>query len=236
MGSQIERAEEVLVVGERSRLWALLSQCSDLQVKGRSFTAVSSRDIYNLSPVLLQRSFSYAIVFSYSRCLTENMKLLRNLHLLVPDLIYISTCSVMAADKGYPYKYPKVKRETEIFLRDSKLFKGLRIVRLGMVEGSFDSNKVKGLYKYTSLRMIAKEIQRGNFQNRSGVVFKNLYIDLENRFAPGIERICFRAYRRAILWHPVMGGLLRPLDLVCRSLGWHWYGYNCVANYGAKNF
>ena len=89
----------VLVVGCNSSLWKALCE-SPILLKRNSdidFYAVSSRDIYGLNPELFQLSFSHAVVFSYSRNLKENMKLLRNLRLLVRNIIYISTCSVIAA-------------------------------------------------------------------------------------------------------------------------------------------
>jgi hypothetical protein len=230
-----DTAIDVLVVGSNSRLWAALSARSDLHPPSVTFHPVSSLDIFDLPPSILQQSFSYAVVFSYSLNFSENIKLLKNLSLVVSNLVYISTCSAVAADMGYPYKYPQTKRAVEIFALDSKLFEGLHIIRLGMVEGTFSPDSLKGRYKYTSLEMIAQRIKGSYFKNSPVVVFENLYIPAEKPFGCRIERLCFAAYRRAILCHPVMGGLLRPLDVVLKALGWHWYGYNCVVNYGPKN-
>jgi hypothetical protein len=174
-------------------------------------------------------------VFSYSLILAENIKLLQNLSLLVSNLIYVSTCATFAADMGYPYKYPRTKRAVENYAIDSKLFDAVHIIRLGMVEGTFAPGSLKGRYKYTSLEMFAQKINGFNFQNSPVVAFENLYVPAEKSFGCRTERLCFEAYRRAILWHPVMGGLLRPLDVVLKYLGWYWYGYNCVVNYGPKN-
>lgn len=222
---------DILIVGSNSRVWAALSAHIDNQKLKKNFHAVSSQDIFDLSPSLLRRSFSRAVVFSYSRDLAENMKLLRNLRLFVPSVIYISTCSVIAADRGYPYKYPRVKRAVEIFARDSKLFECLHIIRLGMVEGTFEPGSLKGIYKYTTLAMIAQFIQTPVCQNRTSVRFQNLYRIVENPIGHGLESLCFKCYRRAILFHPVMGAMLRPVDLIFRALGWRWYGYSFIANY-----
>jgi len=231
MTLQQDTKKNILIIGKNSRLWMMLSKHRDVKATEANFHAVSSQDIYNLSKNLLQQSFSHAVVFSYSNKMTQNMKLLRNLRLLVANIIYISTCSVIAADRGYPYRYPRIKRQVEIFARDAKLFKGLRIIRLGIVEGTFDHDNLKGFYKYTSLGMIARQIQWQDFRNQPVVIFENLFVTLENYIDQSIESFFFKIYRRILLLHPIMGGVLRPIDVIFRALGWNWYGYNCVVNY-----
>lgn len=230
-----DEKKNVLVVGSNSSLWAALCESPILQNQnsGINFFAVSSRDIYGLSPELFQFSFSHAVVFSYSRKLEENMKLLRNLRLLVRNVIYISTCSVIAANKGYLYTYPRAKREVEVFARDSNLFECLRILRLGMVEGTFDADSMTGRFKYTSLEMIVREIERSCSNDRTKVSFENLYVSAERPFDSRMEELCFKIYCRMLQWNFVMGVVMRPLDVVFRALGWRWYGYNCLVNYGS---
>lgn len=220
----------VLVVGKNSRLWgALQNHLSDRE--DVTFHAVSSAQIYDLDPDLLAQDFDYAVVLSYSRDLAENMQLLRNLRLLTSRLVYISTCSVKAADMGYLYTYPRAKRAVEVFTKDSDLFDHLRIIRLGMVEGTYDPATFKGRYQYTSLAQISHAFLPE--QNPEvGVSFEPLYVSQDGPDATGLEGVCFAIYRWLLPRHKVMGALLRPIDFVCRTLGWNWYGYNCVVNYG----
>lgn len=217
--------QSILVVGRNARIWGHLGPYLGDDPR---IVVCSSRQIYDLDPDLLAGRYGRAVLFSYSRDEAENLKLIRNLRRFAPDLIYISTLAARAAEMGYWYGYPRVKYRAERFCRDAGLFDRVRILRLGLVEATYDPAQVAGRWHHTGLEDLAHAIRAPLGEAPFGQ--EALTEVREGPFGSGVEKAAFAAYRRVLSLGPVAGVLLRPVDLGLRAIGWHWYGYHGLAN------
>ncbi|MEM8858759.1 MAG: hypothetical protein AAGD96_10590 [Chloroflexota bacterium] len=226
--AELDSYGAVLVVGRNSRLWPLLRPSFEHQLKGRRLIVCSSRDIYDLSETLLGQNIERAFVLSYAPNIKDNQKLLKNLRLLTPKLVYVSTLSVNAALEGYPYKYPFVKYATERLCKAPGFFDKVRILRLGLVEGTYSESKVAGKWHHTGLDALAVAGVRafGSARFDFEVVTEVRFREFDSK----TEDYAFRLYGRLLRIGPVMGTILRPVDVALKLLGWNWYGYHQLAN------
>lgn len=208
-----------LVIGKNSTLWKTLIVNSKLEQAG--FTAVGHRDLADLGS--LQDTEVW--VFSYSRLTEENRQLFEKLkNKGANEVIYLSTATVNVAEKTSCYSYPRAKHQAELLAQNML---GAKIFRIGVVYTD-PSTLPGGKTAATFIPELARFMSVTPWQEIAPL--QNFFKRSENPFQSGIEARTYDLYGKLLKISRAWPCLLRPLDVLCRVLGWRWYGYLYMSN------
>lgn len=209
-----------IVLGSNSVVWRRLS--ADARIAKRVVHAIGHRDMAAFEFTANDRLW----VFSYSRREDENSALLARLcEAGVAEIIYLSSSSTCVAAKTSCYEYPRVKRQAD--LRVTEMPNG-RVLTVGLIYGA-EEELPAGENVATSIRELAEFMLAPNWPAGNGNR-KNLLRAVKRPFSNRLEKILYRSYGAAIMAAGRYPCLLRPIDLILRSLGMRWYGYVYLSN------
>jgi len=207
--SKMPNSAKRLVVGKNSKVVA------DLKLDREEYICVSHTDVNEFK---VRGFFEDAIVFSYSKSLQENIKLLNNISRYTDNIIYISTTSTVYSSAGMLYQYPTVKLVTENYLRNTKIFKNVLIIKLGIVISNDTVWKKPGHYQITRTGLLKTALKQTQ-QTGQIECWEKTKIDFDN----WLEKFMFVLYKKIQCrrtWR-----LLRLIDLILKYMGYRWYGY-----------
>lgn len=215
-GSPIARE---VIVGRHSKVWVAAIQ--NAAIAARFKTAIGHSEIAAFRFEPNDRVW----IFSYSRRAHENSRLFDALaKARVAEVVYVSSASTVVTEFTRCYEYPSVKRQAEM---EAVQRLGAKVLQLGLVYKVLDElpageNAATHQSDLESF-MLAPEWSVGNQPVR-------LFGPVTRPFPSGLEAALYRVYG-SIQWSirrwPC---LLRPVDLVLRTLGFRWYGYIHLSN------
>ncbi|MAJ37335.1 MAG: hypothetical protein CMC19_05315 [Flavobacteriaceae bacterium] len=168
------------------------------------------------------------VVFSYDpKSFEANRKMLDFLLTKKPKkLIYISTTAIYSNHYTDGYVYPRIKKEIENYLIQ---YENVQIIRVGMVEGFFDSSKFFGWIKYSSMKLISKTIKNvldGKTSLKIVEAWESQLIEnakILRRMIFGVLVVLEKLLKSKFHY-------TRPLDLILKILGEQNYGYTFTSN------
>ncbi|MEQ9638096.1 MAG: hypothetical protein RLW68_18715 [Devosia marina] len=205
-----------IVVGKNSRVWRSLSHDPRLT----ACIAIGHADVADFG----FSDTDQVWILSYSRDMTQNRALFAALARAGGRrCIYVSTATANVDVVTQCYEYPRIKRACEQMCRTEN---GACIVSIGVVYQSA-ADLPAGTTIATSLDQLAEAIATPVGADEDHI---NLFEPITRPFGSDTERVAFRLYG---IVQKLAGGwpcLLRPLDLVLRTLGWRWYGYLYLSN------
>lgn len=218
-GKPDAEAGREIIIGGNSAIWKELSKDRAFAVR---FSVLSHRDL---------RDFEFRVndrvwIFSYSRLPSENDTMFNLLARRgVKDVVYISTATTNVATRTTCYEYPRVKLEAE---RSARTQLDARILVLGLVCCS-EADLPAGVTMTTFYHDIRSFLTAPQWPEERGAPVL-LFAEIERPFSSAFEKAAFRIYSRAIAAAGQWPCLLRPVDVILRALGWHWYGYLFLSN------
>lgn len=212
----------LVVIGRNSVLWS--------RIAGRVLTerpdslAIGHRDVADG----LQLSAGDCVwIFSYSPDANANRQLFARLKRLgAGRYVYLSTATANIADDTSCYRYPRVKAEAE---RDAARMLDAAAVRIGLIYDD-PAELPAGTNAATRLDDLIAEMVKFDCPAQETGTVVSLYRLVERPFGSGVERAAFAAYGALLRLCGRYPCLLRPIDLLLRSVGWHWYGYLRLSN------
>lgn len=165
-------------------------------------------------------------VFAYSRVHEDNVRMIQRLHDAgVAEWVYVTSSSTIVANITKCYGYPRAKKMAEDLARTLPRSK---VLVLGLVVND-ESELPAGRNAATTIGEIARFMLAPSWSTEQGRGQALLKL-VERPFRSALERQLYQLYGRllgASGRHPC---LLRPLDLLLRSLGMRWYGYTYLSN------
>jgi len=209
-----------VVVGKGSRIWQAL-------VKRRP---VAQRFRYAIGHTEL-RSFDFTSadrvwVLAYSTRPADNTAILQYLQQTgVAEIVYISSSSTIIAPLTDCYAYPRAKKLAE---DEAMAIPQSKVLTLGLVV-EHDSELPAGCNAATTLDEIAEFFLHPTWA-RDGGRRAHLLRIVRRPFGSPFEQALYRGYGWLMGKCERRPCLLRPLDLVLRTLGMRWYGYTFLSN------
>jgi hypothetical protein len=215
-------APRLVVIGRNSVLWSRIAD--RVLTQHPDSLAVGHRDVaagLQLSADDCVWIFSYAPDADANRQLFERLKRLGAGH-----YVYLSTATANIAADTSCYRYPRVKREAE---RDAAQTLDAAIVRIGLIYDD-PAELPAGTSAATRLDDLIAAMVQPDCPPQEGGRVVPLYRLVERPFGSSIERAAFAAYGALLRLSGPYPCLLRPIDLLLRSIGWRWYGYLRLSN------
>ena len=217
-------ARRDIVLGCHSAVWQRLALNAALAK--RVYHAMGHREVGQFTFAANDRVW----VFSYSRREDENIALLRRLRDAgVAEIIYLSSSSTCVAEKTSCYEYPRVKRQAELMVQAMPVGK---VLTVGLIYVTPDELPA-GENVATSIDELADFMRVPNWPDGDGEDKgnrKNLLRVVSRPFPSRVEHFFYRCYGVAIAQAGRYPCLLRPADLILRSLNMRWYGYVYLSN------
>ncbi len=209
-----------VVLGKNAKVWCAVA--ADPRVAQRFSARLGHSELAGFAFTPQDRVW----VFAYSRHAAQNSEMLQRLHSAgVVELVYVSSSSVIVNERSACYDYPRVKHLAE---QQVLALPHGRVLTLGLVYGQ--ASELPGGQNIATSRarladfMLAPHWPEGNGQRRR--LFEPIHRPFKNR----LDEALFHLYGRLMTLagrHPC---LLRPLDLLLRTLGLRWYGYTYLSN------
>ena len=206
-----------MIIGRNAKIWTRLTTYPAL----RNAIALGHKDVASFEGV----AGDVVWILSYAREPAQNTALFRMLKKrLSADtrVLYVSTATANVAHFTGCYTYPRVKQLAE---EDAEKILGATIVRIGLVHDV--SEELPGGHSaVTSVTQLAEAIAGPPPQE----ALLRLYKMHSKPFGSHLESNAYRVYgalQRLVGRYPCM---LRPLDVLLRTLGWRWYGYLYLSN------
>lgn len=208
----------LVVLGRHSKVWAALSASSLLE--GLDVSAIGHAELAQFA----FRPGDHVWVLSYSRSPEQNRALLEQLarHAGL-QVSYISSASTNVTRLTRCYSYPSVKQQAQ---EDARRLCAARIVNIGWFYRQ-EQELPAGRTAATSVAELAALMRAGSAPTQETV---NLFRMIERPFRGAAERALFRLYGVLLGASGRFPCLLRPLDLVLRTLDMRWYGYLYLSN------
>lgn len=214
-----EAAREI-VLGSGSKVWKSLA--AQPALAGWAAAAIGHAEVNAFKFSAGDRVW----IFSYSRREGENLALLARLQAAgVRELVYVSSASTIVDSITACYDYPRVKLAAE---RSTLALPQGRVLTLGLVY-THPSELPAGANIATSVAALA-EFMTARSWPASAARTRQLFDVVDRPFAGALERRLFDVYGVLLTLSGRHACLLRPLDLVLRSLGMRWYGYTYLSN------
>ncbi|RYY22807.1 MAG: hypothetical protein EOP62_22170 [Sphingomonadales bacterium] len=214
-------AARLVVIGGNSVLWSRIAD--RILAQRPDSLAIGHRDIDGLRLSAGDRIwiFSYAPDEDANRWLFDRVKALG-----AGRHVYLSSATANIADEIHCYRYPRVKAVGE---RDAARILDATPVRIGLIHDD-PAELPAGTSAATRLDdLVAAMLAPDDLPDRAGGAVP-LYRLVERPFASALEHAAYRSYDTLLRLcgrHPC---LLRPIDLLLRSVGWRWYGYFRLSN------
>lgn len=214
-------ASRLVVIGRNSVLWSRIAD--RILARQPGSLAIGHRDIGSSQLT----ADDCVWIFSYAPDEDENRRLLERVKALGAGRhIYLSSATANIADQTHCYRYPRVKAEGE---RDAARILGAVSVRIGLIHDD-PTELPAGVSAATKLDdlIAAMFAPDSTLVRQVGAV--PLYRLIERPFAGAFEQAVYRTYGVLLRLCGRCPCLLRPIDLLLRSIGWRWYGYFRLSN------
>jgi hypothetical protein len=209
-----------VVLGRNSKVWVRLQQCAGMSECVSA--AISHVDLVNFRFLAGDRVW----VFSYSRVPAENIKLLSTLHQAgIAEIVYVTSSSTIISRITACYEYPRVKQQAEAYALS---LPNARVLAIGLMYDDL-AELPGGDNVATSFAELATFIKSPDWPDGEGRR-KHLLRVVKKPFRNGFEHAAYRGYGAVLRLTGSKPCLLRPLDLVLRTMGWRWYGYVYLGN------
>ena len=209
-----------VVLGRSSKVWAALA--GHAGVARLMEHAISHKDLDSFVFTHADRVW----VFSYSRLPNENDSIFQRLRAAgVGEVIYVSSSSTIVNRQTECYEYPRVKQLAE----NSVL--GLptaRILTIGLMYS--DATELPaGENIATSYNELAEFMLSPQWP-QDGSRRQTLFRRVSRPFGGPAEAALFNFYSMAMKALGSRPCLLRPVDLLLRTMKMRWYGYVFLSN------
>lgn len=209
-----------IVLGRNSSVWRRLS--AHPQLAGHAFTAIGHHDLAGFAFSPNDRVW----VFSYSRVPAENSAMLARLGRAgVAEIAYLSSSSAIVTQRTRCWEYPRVKQQAEdevLALPNGK------VLTVGLMHAE-PTELPAGDNVATTYDMLAAFMRSPDWPDGGGRR-RNLFRIEVCPYRGRLERAMARAYGAALEACGTRPCLLRPIDLLLRTLGMRWYGYTFLSN------
>lgn len=165
-------------------------------------------------------------VLSYSRDSRENADMLARLGAAgVREIVYVSSSSTIVQRITRCYEYPRVKVEAET---QALALPQAKVLTVGLMYES-DNELPAGPSVATSFDELAQFMTAPDWPEDDDRR-KHLLRIVVRPFRSAFEDRLFRAYGALLHLAGSRPCLLRPLDLLLRTVGMRWYGYTYLSN------
>lgn len=209
-----------VVLGKGSKIWQALAARAPMAQRFQH--AIGHAELPGFAFTAEDRVW----VLAYSTRPADNTAILQRLRQAgVAEIVYITSSSTIIAPLTDCYAYPRAKKLAE---DEAIAIPQCKVLTLGLVVANEDELPA-GRNAATTLDEIA-----AFFLNPVWPVDKgrraHLLRPVQRPFGSGAEQALYQAYgwlMRGLSHRPC---LLRPLDLVLRTLGMRWYGYTFLSN------
>lgn len=219
--SRRDAFRRLVVVGKNSALWSRISERVLAQRPDSLAVGHGDLDGLKLTSEDLVWIFSYAPSEEANRQLFEKIASLGS-----GGQVYLSTATANMADRTTCYRYPRVKAQSE---RDARRILGARVVRIGLIHDD-PAELPAGTAAATRLADLIAAMIDLRLAEDGGREPINLHQLIDRPFSGPIESAVYHGYGRLLRLAGSWPCLLRPLDLLLRSVGWRWYGYFRLSN------
>jgi hypothetical protein len=165
-------------------------------------------------------------VFAYSTEASENTAMLTRLKQAgVAEIVYITSSSTLIAPLTDCYAYPRAKKRAE---DEAAQIPNCKILTLGLVVESLDELPagVNAAITHDEIAQFMLNPVWPVDQGRRAHLLRRV----ERPFAHGGERALYALYGMLMSALSRQPCLLRPVDLVLRTLNMRWYGYTFLSN------
>jgi len=208
-----------VIIGSNSIIWKQLSN-HDL-LSGTSVEAISHREVESYDFLKSDRVW----VLSYSREHQENLDLLNMIkNSSVNEVVYVTSASTNVLEVCDCYEYPKAKAKAH---EAARLICNARILAIGLFYVD-ECDLPAGTTAATSAKMFAEFIQSPDWNTTDTIQL--LFKPITRPFNSVFEKLMYTSYGKMQSLCGSMPCILRPLDLVLRSLNMRWYGYLYLSN------
>lgn len=219
--SPAPRPPRIVVIGRNSVLWSRIG--GHILEQRPDTIAVGHRDIAKLRLT----ADDCVWIFSYAPSMEANRGLFGRIAALgAGQHVYLSSATANIADRARCYRYPRIKAQGE---KDAAAILGAASVRIGLIHDD-PAELPAGVSVATRLDDLVSAMTagEGDFGPAGHVV--HLHQLIERPFPNAAERAAYRGYGRLLRQLESRPCVLRPLDLVLRTIGWRWYGYFRLSN------
>ena len=213
---------KVIVIGKNSKVWKSISS---------QFQKISKFKIKTLShnSNLTDCQNNIVILFSVSKKSSlENKILLKNIRNCNPYLlILISSISVLASEKGFVYKYPRLKKEQEDYSKELN-FRNLNILRLPSI---IEKNQIilrRPDITLTSNRLSKKlydAIHQKSYLNKTKIIYDHIFL-FRNK---SLNLLSLFIYKRILFIFRKNIIMLRFIDIFLKFFTSLNYGYALIS-------
>ncbi len=209
-----------VVLGSGSKVWTALSRRSELVQRFRH--AIGHRELKTFE----FRATDRVWILSYSRLADENRAMLRHLQSAgVYQIVYVSSSSTIVGLTTRCYEYPRVKLTAEMHALESNHSK---VLTIGLMYA--DKEELPGGDNIaTSYDELAAFMLAPDWPEDAGRR-KWLFQVISRPFAGALELALHGLYGRLMSFAGRRPCLLRPFDLLLRTLRFRWYGYVFLSN------
>jgi hypothetical protein len=209
-----------VVLGRNSTVWRALAR---IDAVARSFRhAIGHRELEAFAFTPADRVW----VFSYSRKAEDNEAIFRRLRAAgVREVVYVSSSSTIVTRQTRCYEYPLVKQRAE---EAALALPQARVLTIGLMYSDESElpagDNIATRYDELAAFMLAPHWPAVPARRQ------RLFRVVSRPFAGALERALYRLYGHALDLFRSRPCLLRPVDLVLRTLRMRWYGYTYSSN------
>ncbi len=209
-----------VVLGSGAKIWRLIAQ--EPGIAARFLNALRHKDLASFAFTPEDRVW----VFAYSTEPSENSAMLERLKAAgVAEIVYISSSSTIVSSRTNCYAYPRAKKLAE---DQAQALPNGKVVTLGLVVEREDELPA-GDNAAVTIAEIAAFMLNPVWSVEQGKRAHLLRV-VRRPFGGGLERGLHGLYAGLMGVFSTHPCLLRPLDLVLRTLGMRWYGYTFLSN------
>lgn len=208
-----------IVVGRNSHIWSVLSQSKLIDTQ--AYQAIGHRELSDFQ----FSSQDTVWILSYSRNPVENEAILQRLkEAAVANVCYITSASTNVVRITECYEYPRVKRLAHQSAITTCQAKVLSIGLFYTEENDLPS----GTTAATSAKELANFIENPVWEPQAE--FTRLFRPISRPFKNELEKRLYISYGKLQKLCGSYPCLMRPFDLVLRTLNMRWYGYIYLSN------
>lgn len=208
-----------IVIGRNSHIWSVLS-CSEL-LDASVFQAIGHRELQDFQ----FSSQDTVWILSYSRNPAENEAILQRLKKAgVAQVAYVTSASTNVSDITECYEYPRVKRlahQTAIHQCRAK------VLSIGLFYTD-ETELPCGTTAATSSKEMGEFMSAPHWDDQAE--FTRLFRPITRPFKNRMEKALYISYGKLQKLCGSYPCLMRPFDLVLRTLNMRWYGYLYLSN------
>lgn len=209
-----------VVLGRGSTVWRRLS--AEPAIAAHFDAAIGHAELTGFAFTPADRVW----VLAYSRVPAENRAMLERLREAgVREIVYVSSASTIVSRRTRCYEYPRVKQQAE---DDALALPNARVLTIGLMHGDA-AELPAGRNIATHYDELAAYLLAPDWPDEGGRR-KRLFRVVQRPFRNPAEQALACAYGAALDATGSHPCLLRPADLLLRTLGMRWYGYTFLSN------